>query len=210
MSEPIRVRFTEEMKGYLGFGVEDPAEGLAAGKVDGTSFMFHLTIETDDIDRFYDEPDHAGTASGWIRCDQLGGTLPVSDGVFNLFVETGRRGQREMRYRLFFTDGVGNPLTFIGVKRVEDDRGFDVWRDTSTLYSSVVQGHTNTPHPQEAKVVAAGVLRILKRDFARQLTTFRTSGPDWRARQRAFGMFLGLFGISLFDVYIAEEGHEDA
>lgn len=205
MSEPIRVRFTEEMKGYVGFGIEDPEEGLAVGKHDDTRFMFHLTIETDDIERFYHEPEHAGTAAGWIASDQLGGRLSVDEGRFNLFVDTGTAGQREMRYRLFFADGVGNPLTFIGVKRVEDHRGFDVWRDTSTLYSTIVQGHTSAPDPNHAKIVAAGVLRILKRDFAKQLTTFRTSGPDWPARRRGFAMFMGLFGISLFDVYIAGE-----
>jgi len=206
MSDETRVRFTEEMKGHVGFGIEEPEEGRAAGKSDGTSFMFHLTIETGDIDSFYHEPEHEGTAAGWITCDRLGGRLAVSKGVFNLFVDAGNPGEREMRYRLFFTDGVGNPLTFVGVKLVKDHRGFDVWTDTSTLYSKIVQGHTTAPDPNDAKIVAAGVLRILKRDFAKQITTFRASGPSLRAKARGFAMFLGLFGGRLFQVYIAEEG----
>lgn len=209
MSEAVRVRFTEEMKGHIGFGAEDPEVGLEAGIADGTSFMFHLTIETDDIDRFYHEPEHEGTAEGWIGCDQLGGRLAVSHGVFNLFVDAGNPGEREMRYRLFLADGVGNPLTFVGVKRVKDHRGFDVWRDTSTLYSHVFQGHVTADDPSPAPIVAAGVLRILKRDFAKQVTTFRASGPSFRARARGFAMFLGLFAGRLFDVYIAEEGADE-
>ena len=33
-------------------------------------------------------------------------------------------------------DGVGNPLTMTGFKLVKDDAGFDVWKDTTTLYAS--------------------------------------------------------------------------
>ena len=60
-----------------------------------------------------------------------------------------------------------------------------------------------------APVVAAGVLRILKRDFARQVTTFRASGPSLRAKGRGFLMFLGLFGGRLFEVYIAAPTAEE-
>ncbi|MCH7844250.1 MAG: hypothetical protein IH850_00260 [Acidobacteria bacterium] len=209
MSGETRIRFTEEMKGHIAFGIDDPEEGRNVGAEDRTSFMFHLTIETSDIDRFYHEPEHEATARGWIECDQLGGRLPVSQGVFNLFVAGDTPRQREMRYRLFFTDGVGNPLTFVGVKKVEDHKGFDVWTDTSTLYSQVLQGHVTAENQEMAAVVAAGVLRILKRDFVKQITTFRASGPSLRAKARGFLMFLGLFGGRLFEVYIAAPTEEE-
>lgn len=201
---PTTVRFTEEMKGYVSFGADDPESGLREGEAAGNFFMFHLTIETVDIDRFYREPDHAGVATGWVRCDQLGGTLQVEEGVFNLFVDSDNPREREMRYRLHFTDGVGNPLTFTGVKHVEDHPGFDVWSDTSTLYSKVLQGHVGPTQEDEVPVVAAGILRILKRDFARQLTTFRANGPSFGAKVRGFLLFSGLFLGKLFDVYVLE------
>lgn len=198
------VRFTEEMKGYVSFGTDNPEQGLREGEAAGNFFMFHLTIETVDIDRFYREPDHAGVATGWVRCDQLGGKHEVEDGVFNLFVHGDDAREREMRYRLHFTDGVGNPLTFTGVKYVKDHPGFDVWSDTSTLYSKILQDHVEEAGEDEASVVAAGILRIWKRDFARQLTTFRARGPSLGAKFRAFLLFVGLFLGKLFDVYVLE------
>jgi len=201
---PTTVRFTEEMRGYASFGTEDPEEGYRAGEAAGNFLMFHLTIETGDIDRFYRDPEHEGVATGWVRCDQLGGTHQVKEGVFNLFVSGDDRREREMRYRLFFNDGVGNPLTFTGVKYVRDHPGFDVWSDTSTLYSKILSGHVSEPEDDEASVVASGILRIRKRDFARQLTTFRASGPSLGAKVRAFLLFMGLFAGKLFDVYVLE------
>ncbi len=79
--------FTEEMKGYVTFGESDFDRGYRAGKDAGTAFMFHLTIETQDIDRFIADPRHTARAEGWIDSDVFGGKLPVDEGVFNLFVE---------------------------------------------------------------------------------------------------------------------------
>jgi cholesterol oxidase len=78
-----------------------------------------------------------------------------------------------MLYRLFFRDGAGHPLTLSGHKLIEDNAGFDVWRDTTTLFTRVLRGHVDEAGEAGAEVVASGVLRIRARDFARQLTTFR-------------------------------------
>jgi cholesterol oxidase len=80
-----------------------------------------------------------------------------------------------MLYRLFFRDGAGHPLTLSGYKLIEDNAGFDVWRDTTTLFTRVLRGHVDEAGETGAEVVASGVLRIRARDFARQLTTFRGS-----------------------------------
>ncbi len=101
--------FTEEMKGYVSFGESDFDRGYRAGKDAGTAFMFHLTIETDDIDRFIADPRHTAQAEGWIDSDAFGGKLPVSEGVFNLFVEESP-GYKRMLYRLQFADGEQHPL----------------------------------------------------------------------------------------------------
>jgi cholesterol oxidase len=50
--------------------------------------MFHLTIEVPDIDRFGTDPLRSAGAIGYLRCDALGGQLPVERGWFNLFVDT--------------------------------------------------------------------------------------------------------------------------
>ncbi len=111
-----------------------------------------------------------------MQSDALGGRLPVEHGVFNLFVDT-EPGVKHMLYRLFFRDGAGHPLTMTGYKLVQDDAGFDVWRDTTTLFTRVLRGHVEASGDESAELVASGVLRIRMRDFAKQLTTFR-AGPS--------------------------------
>ena len=120
------------------------------------ALKFHLTIAVDDIARFGSDPSRQAGAFGWVESDALGGRLPVEHGVFNLFVDT-EPGVKHMLYRLFFRDGVGHPLTMSGFKLVRDDAGFDVWRDTTTLFTRVYRGHVSAAEEESAELVASGV-----------------------------------------------------
>ena len=164
------VRFTEEMLGHVTFGEEDFLRGAMAERDGAGALKFHLTIVVDDIDSFGSDARRNAGAHGYLVCDALGGRLPVEHGAFNLFVDTAP-GVKHMLYRLFFRDGAGHPLTLSGHKLIENNAGFDVWRDTTTLFTRVLRGHV--PQDEGAEIVASGVLRIRARDFARQLTTFR-------------------------------------
>ena len=169
------VRFTEEMLGYVTFGESDFARGAQAGR-DGSEFLkFHLTIEVADMERFSSDPMRQAGAVGYLQCDALGGRLPVEKGVFNLFVDSGP-GIKRMLYRLWFRDGVGHPLTLTGYKLVENDAGFDLWKDTTTLFTKLLKGHVDEGGDVSAELVASGILRIRPQDFAKQLTTFRAGG----------------------------------
>jgi hypothetical protein len=169
------VRFTEEMLGHVTFGESDFARGAQTGR-DGSEFLkFHLTIEVADMDRFSTDPTRQAGAVGYLQCDALGGRLPVEKGVFNLFVDSGP-GVKRMLYRLWFRDGVGHPLTMTGYKLVENDAGFDLWKDTTTLFTKVLKGHVDEAGDATAELVASGILRIRVQDFAKQMTTFRAGG----------------------------------
>jgi cholesterol oxidase len=128
----------------------------------------------------------------------LGGRLAVERGWFNLFVATAAEDTREMRYRLWLRDLGGAPVTLYGFKEVRDDPGVDLWKDTSTLYVTLLRGHVQPD--EDGEVIGAGLLRILPQDFARQLTTFRAGGKGPVASMARFGAF---FGKSLRDVYLA-------
>ena len=191
------VRFTEQMKGYLALGETDPLKGNQVARQLGQRFMFELTIEVPDIERFIESPDHLGTAEGYVRCELLGGRLPVERGWFNLFVPTAARDTREMRYHLWLHDLAGAEVTMHGFKTVRDDPGLDLWRDTSTLYITLLRGHV--PPGGTGEVLGAGMLRILPLDFARQMTTFRASG---QGPLRAMAQFGGHFATALKDAYL--------
>jgi cholesterol oxidase len=173
------------------------------GPATHTALKFHLTIETPAIDAFVADGSHEATATGWVRCEALGGKRLVEHGRFNLFVPTGRPGEREreMRYRLHLRDGVGTPLTLVGHKVIADDPGFDLWPDTTTLFTRLLNGHVEPGADDDAPLVASGVLRITPLSFGRQLTTFRASGAGFAGNLRALGRFDLLFLGELWRVY---------
>jgi cholesterol oxidase len=163
------------MLGHVTFGESDFARGAQTGR-DGSEFLkFHLTIEVADMERFSTDPMRQAGAVGYLQCDALGGRLPVEKGVFNLFVDSGP-GVKRMLYRLWFRDGVGHPLTMTGYKLVENDAGFDLWKDTTTLFTKVLKGHVEESADSTAELVASGILRIRVQDFAKQMTTVRAGG----------------------------------
>jgi hypothetical protein len=196
-TDAAKVSFTEEMKGHVGFGEDD----FARGREDGNYLMFHLTIEAQDIDAFLEDPRHEAVATGWVRSEALGGQLPVERGWFNLFVDTEQPGDKRMLYRLHFADAVGHPLTLTGYKVIKHDAGFDLWPDTTTLYTRLLRGHVTPGEDEGAETVASGILRVQKLDFLRQLTTFRGSGSTVGRNLGALGRFNVLFADQLRQVY---------
>jgi hypothetical protein len=195
------VQFTEEMLGHVTFGESDFARGAAPERDGAGALKFHLTIVVDDIERFSSDPTRRAGAHGYLDCDALGGRLPVERGVFNLFVDT-EPGVKRMLYRLWFHDGAGHPLTLTGFKLVKDDAGFDVWKDTTTLFTRVLRGHVDELQEPSAEIVASGVLRIRIRDFARQLTTFRAGGDGAGAKLGALAKFGTIFVGQLAEAYL--------
>lgn len=193
------VRFTEQMKGFASFGETDFARGYADGRAGDMDLMFHLTIELDDIAEFAADPRHQAHARGWVQSHPLGGRREVERGIFNLLVETPDPEVHHMLYRLWFHDGAGHPLTLSGFKIIRPGSLLDLWPDTSTLYTRVLQGHVDDD--EGAPVVSSGILRILRRDFMRQLTTFRSGGSTPRDRAAALARFNLLFAGELWGIY---------
>jgi cholesterol oxidase len=204
----VGLSFTETMKGFLQKGAALPApEDLAAyvaaeraGQQANNYMEFTLTIAMPNLDVFLADPEHPGIASGTVRVDGFTGPagVPVSDGLFNLFVETGRPYDRRMLYALPFVGGDGQPYLLDGFKVVHDDGRFDVWGATSTLYTVIRAGHARA-----GSALACGVLHILVTDFMQQLGTFTVSGTDDPARKAAaLAQFGHMFMGTLWDVFV--------
>jgi predicted patatin/cPLA2 family phospholipase len=208
---PTKLSFTEEMKGFITFGELDYDKGYRQGKQDGTSLMFHLTITIDGVNHFVTHPEHeTHDLEGYVRCDALGGELPVEQGTFNLFVDDADPARKTMVYRLFFRDSGGQPLTLSGFKDIKDDPGSDLWQDTTTLFTRLLKGHVGAAEEEMAKgdpqryqqmVVASGIIMIQFFDFLKQLTTFRIDGPTLQDEASALARFGRFFLGKLWDVY---------
>ena len=198
LGKKTSLAFTEEMKGFVELGEADPAIASNLGRLRDQRLMFRLTIWIDDVARFVADAEHPGRAEGYVDCDLLGGRLKVVRGWFNLFTQEGDPTRRLMLYRLHLLDHGGTALTFAGHKDVRDDPGFDVWRDTSTLYFRIFAGHLSSGDDRDAATMGSGVITIHLPDFAQQMASFRVHGPHPAQALQAFGrLFLG----ELWEVY---------
>jgi cholesterol oxidase len=204
----VGLRFNETMKGFLQKGAapaapEDLAAYVAAeraGQQANTYMEFTLTIAMPNLDVFLTDAEHPGIANGTVRVDGFTGPAGalVKDGLFNLFVETGRPYDRRMLYALPFVGTDGQPYLLDGFKVVHDDGRFDVWGATSTLYTVIRTGHDRT-----GSALASGILHILVADFMQQLGTFTVSGTDDPARKAAaLAQFGHMFMGTLWDVFV--------
>ena len=196
----LGIQFTETMKGYLSTAVTDDYQTAAAfGKDVDSPCSFTLTIVSDDLDRMLADPTVTARMIGTVNAPALSpDPITVTEGVFNLLVEDADRvDQRQMRYRMKLSTEEGRRYYFVGIKSIHDDRGLDVWSDTTTLYVTVHEGDDVA-----GQVVAKGILTIRPEDFMTQLTTLKVLGAtSTRQRLAATARFGQYFAGALFDVF---------
>ena len=206
--EEVSLEFTEDMHGfYLRPQTQDvPFDDLGVyefarkeGEKSDQVLKFRLTIAIDDIDSFIKDPELEARATGYVDCPALGGQCMVENGTFNLFVGSSNERERdivkEMHYTLFFYDSHRNPYTFYGFKAIREGEMFDGWTETTTLYTRLWQGHSKTP----GEIYGYGILRLTPSDFARQMTTFKSSGKTLADRANAMVRFAEVFAGELWD-----------
>ena len=102
-------------------------------------------------------PDHSASLYGSVSVPALS-TEPfsVTKGTFHLLtVDPDEVRTRRMTYKMPMEHPDGRTFFLHGFKRIHDDRGFDVWSDTTTLFVSVHEGED-----ESGPVVGRGVLRI--------------------------------------------------
>jgi hypothetical protein len=189
LAPPIGLRFVEKMRGHWAQGESDPGAGEARGRREDSRLEVHLAIAIDDLDAFLADPSRVASATGSVICPALGGRLPIGQGTFNVLIESGAAA-RQMRYTLPFTAPDGERYLLVGVKEVAHDAGFDVWADTTTLFTTIHRGDS-----ADGPVVGSGILYLRLPDLARQMTTFRII--------RSRGIVTGILAVLGFSRFFA-------
>lgn len=172
----VGVRFTETMKGHFSKGTLDYKSADEAGKAAGNTFRFVLTIQADDLEKLLTDERYLSNMFGSVEAPILSpDPLTVTQGKFTLFLRNpAEPGVKNMMYRMGLTASDGTQYWFEGFKVIRDDRGLDIWSDTTTLYVTVWQGTDNT-----GPIVGRGILYITPDDFTKQLTTTKiTNAPS--------------------------------
>jgi cholesterol oxidase len=196
----VGIEFTETMSGYFSTKVKDDYQrGSEQGKADGSSFVFTLTIVSEDVDEMLSNPEHEARMVGTVNAPILSAQpLTVTGGTFNLFViDEDDPRQRRMRYRMAMASAEGKTYYMEGFKIIKDDPAWDVWAATTTLYITVYDGSDN-----RSPVLGKGILIIKPQDFLRQLATMTaTNAGSLERRLEAEARFGRFFLGVLLDKY---------
>lgn len=170
--ETLGISFSETMSGGFALGATDPVEGKKQGRANGHELAMHATINIRDIRRFVDDPEHSGEITGHVDFTPFGDGIPARGGAFNLFTPSDQPDLKLMVYELNFTHD-GTEYYLAGKKEIRDDPGFDLWKDTTTLFTTLHEGEDAS-----GPVVGAGVLRLGVKDLMKLTSTIRTTGAD--------------------------------
>ena len=193
---PVEFTFQETMEGGFALGAADPRIGAKQGNAEGSNLSMHATVIIRDLKAFIDDPQHLGELSGHIDFTPFGEAIPAYSGAFNLFSPAEDPLLKYMVYELAF-EHQNEPYYLAGQKEVKDDPGFDLWSDTTTLYTYPYKG-ANTSGP----VVGAGVLRLSVKELLKLVSTMHvpnaTSVSEKVQAITAFGRF---FLGDLWDSY---------
>ena len=123
--------------------------------------------------------------------------IVANNGVFNLFKPTDDPDTTYMVYELAFQHE-GKDYYLAGHKNVRDDHGFDLWSDTTTLYTCLYQGKN-----KQGPIVGAGILTLGVKQLTDLLSTIEVPGAASLAEKtRAIEKFGAFFAGKLWDTYV--------
>jgi cholesterol oxidase len=199
------VQFTESMKGYFSLEeTEDYEKGFEKGKSSDSPFEFTLTIKSEDVDSFVEIASHEAGMFGTMLAPALS-SFPLSaiNGTFNLFIENSQDPDRKkMLYNAQLLSKEGKKYFFTGFKDVYNDKGFDVWKDTTTLFITLYEGES-----LKGNVIGKGKLIIEPADFAKQLTTMKALNTSGKIEDlKAIATFGKFFAGNVFETYFKKLG----
>ncbi|KIG19471.1 Choline dehydrogenase [Enhygromyxa salina] len=202
----IGISFTERMAGFLAPASPDTTHHAAhdQGKRAANNFAFVLTLLTEDLDATLRDPGKRMILDGVVEAPWLSPRpLQVSEGQFALLSsDPDHLDTTNMIYTMQLTANDGRRWAFRGVKYVHDDRGPDLWGDTTTLLVDLTELPNADGQTHAQPQLSRGLLRIEAADFAKQLTTMEVTGTkDAIERLRAKTRFGRFFAGKLFDTY---------
>jgi len=198
MTRAAGISFSETMAGGVSLGESDYLRGEELARTRGHTLVMNARVTIDNLDRFIDDPNHTGLLDGTIDYPPFAKGIPGYNGVFNLFAPAEQPNTKLMVYEMVFEHD-GQPYYLAGHKEIRDDPGFDLWSDTTTLYTHIHHGKDKS-----GEVAGAGVLTLGVGDLMRLLSSLevlhaRDRGDQLGALARFGRFFMG----QLWDSYAA-------
>ncbi|SFZ79101.1 alpha/beta hydrolase [Chitinimonas taiwanensis] len=197
----IRIHFFETMSGYASLGGSSFADGFEEGRAAGLPLSLHVNVDVDDLADFLASPEHGARLTGWVEGPLVGGRAEVESGHFMLMPDTADLKRKIMNYRVYCVNADGERFTLAGQKEVQHHFGFDLWKDTTTLYTNLFVGHVAPEDAARADLLATGILSLGVADFVKVLRTVRASDAAGNHSLKGLAAFGEFFAGSLWQVY---------
>ena len=192
----LGLTFSETMSGGFALGETEPQAGENKGKAENSQLSMNANIDIGDLKLFIADPNHLGSITGHIDFTSFGKNIPVQRGIFNLFSPTEEPSLKLMIYELAFQHE-GQDYYLAGKKQVRNDPKFDLWSDTTTLYTTLHQGTDKS-----GSVVGAGVLSLNVAQLTKLVSTMRVTNADSLSdKTKALFDFGKFFLGELWDTY---------
>ena len=182
------LEFTERMAGSIDLG-----------KGHRSDVEFVVTISTDNLDALLQDAASPGRIRGTVTAPALSSTpLRVTSGTFQLLADDPTLFEtKQMRYSMELSSIEGGSWRLEGYKVIHHDATFDLWADTTTLFTTISEG----AGPGGA-VVGTGTLIITLADFVRLLRTMKVTGIEHDTERLEYlGRFGREFAGNLFRIY---------
>ena len=131
------------MKGFYSVNeMEDYKKAYDAGKTTNSPLEFTLTVLSEDVERLVSDARHEAGMIGIVKAPGLSPEpISVTMGRFNLFTtDPIDPSHKKMEYAMQLHCKEGKTYFFKGFKDVHNDKGFDVWIDTTTLFVTLFDG----------------------------------------------------------------------
>jgi hypothetical protein len=203
----VGLSFNETMSGWFSMGETDPKKGAETAHSQRSKLMLELTVLIDSLDRFLCDHEHAGLVRGKIILPELfDRPVYIRTGLVKLFAPYRNTQRKSLLYELTF-EYRGQTYHLAGEKLLEDDPGFDIWEDTTTLHTRLYEGSD-----AEGRVVGAGIVKITLRRFLKEMLkvfifkipfNFRPFNvASFREWFQAIAVYLSFFAAELWDVYV--------
>lgn len=197
------IAFRETMLGPFALGETDAHTGAEKGQIVGTTLSIECAINIQDLDRFVSDPDHNGSISGQVSFSPIGENMPATRGIFNLFSPTDDPHCKLMIYELAFTHE-GQDYYLAGRKEVRNDPVYDIWRDTTTLYTTLHHGAD-----RNGSIIGAGILTIDVDRLTKLIASMHVTNISSLADEANILLHFGRFFLGeLWDTYSPIARHQ--
>ncbi|WP_338790901.1 GMC oxidoreductase [Bernardetia sp. MNP-M8] len=214
---PIGIQFTETMKGFINEKTAEEPKCKSEeefereynfGKSKNQEFKITLTVICEDLEKMLHNKEHLSRMVGTVEAPSLSADpLLISEGSFQLFVEyEGEMETKRMVYKAKLFNPSGESYNFEGYKTIRGDKGFDMWSDTTTLYTTIYADIESVKEELLDKdkdyIKSQGIIHVHLTDFIKQMTTMKALHADTNTEKlKALYSFGKYFAGNLYDTY---------